>query len=78
MSVPTSDTEFFPSIGSVASRTDLLPEEQEDAIADANEQGNDDRPMQEVGSLCMSCGEQVWRTLIFFSKNISHCFTGCH
>lgn len=66
MSVPTNNAEFFPSIGSVASRTDLLPEEQEDAITDADEQGNDDRPMQEVSSLCMSCGEQVWRTLVFF------------
>lgn len=56
---PTNDAEFFPSIGSVASQTDLLPEEQEENIADTEKQDNDDRPMQEVSSLCMSCGEQV-------------------
>jgi zinc finger protein ZPR1 len=59
MSAPTSDAEFFPSIGSVANQTDLLPEEQEDTAKDVEEQDNDDRPMQEVDSLCMSCGEQV-------------------
>jgi zinc finger protein ZPR1 len=59
MSAPTSHAEFFPSIGSVADQTDLLPEEQGDIEDDAEEEGNDDRPMQEVGSLCMSCGEQV-------------------
>lgn len=59
MSAPTNDAGFFPSIGSVANQTDLLPEEEENIRKDAEGQDNDDRPMQEVDSLCMSCGEQV-------------------
>lgn len=59
MSPPSSNAEFFPSIGSIANQTDLLPEEQEENVKNAEGEDNDDRPMQEVSSLCMSCGEQV-------------------
>ncbi|KAF8586435.1 zf-ZPR1-domain-containing protein [Ramaria rubella] len=63
MSATARDAEFFPSIGSLADQTDLLPEEPEET--EKNEDQDDDRPMQEVDSLCMSCGEQgVTRMLL--------------
>ena len=57
MSAPTSNAEFFPSIGSVANKTHLLLEQ--DSERKDGEEDDDDRPMQEIASLCMSCGEQV-------------------
>ena len=59
---PTADP-FFPEIRDAAERTDQLPEVGEDvaatqgAVDAAGEE--EDRPVQEVESLCMSCGEQV-------------------
>ncbi|KAF8527281.1 zf-ZPR1-domain-containing protein [Gautieria morchelliformis] len=73
MSAPTSHAEFFPSIGSVANQTDLLPEEQGDIKDGAEEEeDNDDRPMQEVGSLCMSCGEQGITRMLLTSIPFFH------
>ena len=47
--------EYFPSIGNVADKTDadVLDNDNLDA-ADKGE-----RPIEEVSSLCMACGEQV-------------------
>jgi zinc finger protein len=53
--------EFFPSIGSVAQKTDDLPDDEPEQVK-VDEQiadGEEDRPLQEVESLCMNCGEQV-------------------
>lgn len=52
--------DFFPTIGSVAETTDLLPEEIDDqpqVPTAANE--DTDRPLQEIESLCMNCEKQV-------------------
>lgn len=61
--------EFFPSIGSVAQKTDDLPDEV-DEVKQPDQQEHDnadeDRPMQEMESLCMNCGEQVRRLLHTF------------
>lgn len=48
--------ELFPSIGTAAEQIDNLQD------VDANEVTNneEDRPTQEIESLCMKCGEQVW------------------
>jgi zinc finger protein len=53
--------EFFPAIGSVAQKTDDLPDDEETTQTPEQnpELGDEDRPLQEVESLCMSCGEQV-------------------
>jgi zinc finger protein len=54
-------SEFFPSIGSVAQKTDDLPEDTEvKQVEDQAEDIEDERPLQEVESLCMACGEQVY------------------
>lgn len=58
---------FFKSLGSLAEDTDQLPdsddEKAEDAVKNADgttaDEAEDDRPMQEIESLCMHCGEQV-------------------
>jgi zinc finger protein len=45
---------FFPSIGSIAVKADTLDSKHvDDASADQ------DRPLQEIESLCMKCEEQV-------------------
>jgi hypothetical protein len=53
--------EFFPNIGAVAQQTDDLPEQEE--IKQYGDQvtvdSEEERPLQEVESLCMNCGEQV-------------------
>ena len=49
----------FPSIGSLAERTDAL--EETDNQGDTTQSGiEEDRPLQEIESLCMACNEQVF------------------
>jgi len=53
----------FPSIGALAEQADALKEtdDQEDPTqSDAEE----DRPLQEIESLCMECGQQVCTLLV--------------
>lgn len=54
-----ASNENFPSIGTLADRTDALEErnDQQDPTQKVEEEG---RPLQEVESLCMSCHEQVF------------------
>lgn len=47
--------QFFPPIGQLAERAEDLQEQPTASDGDAQE----DRPLQEVESLCMRCGEQV-------------------
>ncbi|CAE6512162.1 unnamed protein product [Rhizoctonia solani] len=51
-----SSKEFFKPIGTLAQKADELPDEPQVA---AEAQVDDERPLQEVESLCMSCGEQA-------------------
>jgi hypothetical protein len=55
--VESEPNDFFPKIGQVAERTDAL--EGRDLSEQTKEEDDDDRPVEEVESLCMSCGEQV-------------------
>ena len=48
---------FFPKIGQVAEKTNAL--EDRDPSKQAREEDDEDRPVEEIESLCMSCGEQV-------------------
>ncbi len=50
--------ELFPSIGSAADKADLLPENDKE-FGESNADDTEDRPTQEIESLCMKCGEQV-------------------
>ena len=71
MSKPTQDP-FFKSIGSLAEETDLLPDEDEDGqrrVEDGKKPTlpdvDEERPIQEIESLCMHCGEQVCEATAF-------------
>ena len=55
--VESKSNGFFPKIGEVAAKTDVL--EGEDLTGQAKEGEDEDRPVEEIESLCMSCGEQV-------------------
>lgn len=67
---------LFPSIGAVASETEKLQEPPEKSVIDAEldvPADDEDRPVQEVESLCMNCEKQVSITRSFsmtFSSNI--------
>jgi len=50
-----SQDQFFPPIGQLAKKADDLSEELTTPDGDVQE----DRPLEEVESLCMRCGEQV-------------------
>ena len=65
MSAPEKTTDpFFPSIRDAAEKTDQLPEDDSDAQGESISKGDEEeRPLQEVESLCMSCGEQVRKIL---------------
>ncbi|GJJ11412.1 hypothetical protein Clacol_005645 [Clathrus columnatus] len=57
MSPENDKQDFFPAIGTLADKTDLLPEETDGQ--NATETADDvDRPLEEIESLCMSCGQQ--------------------
>jgi hypothetical protein len=47
----------FPSIGTLADKAEAIEDKQanDQVIADQDEE----RPLEEIDSLCMSCGEQV-------------------
>ena len=55
--VESRPNEFFPNIGRVAERTEAL--EDRDLSGQTKEEDGEDRPVDEIESLCMSCGEQV-------------------
>ncbi|KIJ55559.1 hypothetical protein M422DRAFT_24125 [Sphaerobolus stellatus SS14] len=82
MSSSTNNAEFFPSIGSVADKTDLLRDE-ENQVQNENDD-DEDRPVQEIESLCMNCHEQgttrmlltaipFFREVIVMSFRCPHC-----
>ena len=56
VSISVMSHPLFPTIGSVAAKTNQLPHNL-DIIDETST--NDDRPLEEVESLCMKCGEQV-------------------
>lgn len=51
-----ASSNLFPAIGQVADQADLVkhPENEQGTEADG-----DERPVQEIESLCMNCGKQV-------------------
>ena len=55
--VESKSDEFFPKIGEVAERTDAL--EDKDIPEQTKGDDDEDRPVEELESLCMTCGEQV-------------------
>lgn len=56
-----SSDPFFPSIRDAAQHTDDLPDDDSKRVtsADSDDKDDDIPPLQEVDSLCMTCGEQV-------------------
>jgi len=63
--VESKPNEFFPKIGQVAEKTDAL----EDRDISEQTEGDDDgdRPVEEIESLCMNCGEQVREQVVIGS-----------
>jgi zinc finger protein len=60
MSVSKASDPFFPSIRDAAEQTDqLLNRVDDESGAQDSDSLGEDRPMQEMESLCMACGEQV-------------------
>jgi len=55
--VESKSNEFFPKIGEVAEKADTL--EDKDLIGQTKEDDDEDRPVEEIESLCMNCREQV-------------------
>ena len=53
-----STNNFFPSIRTLAEKTDAIPNIPEDAPP-AQPIFDEERPLEEIESLCMLCGEQV-------------------
>ncbi|KAG6381516.1 zf-ZPR1-domain-containing protein [Boletus reticuloceps] len=75
-----SQDHFFPPIGQLAKKADDLPEEPTTSDGDIQ----DDRPLEEIESLCMRCGEQgttrimltsipYFRQVIVMSFRCEHC-----
>ncbi|KAF8141722.1 zf-ZPR1-domain-containing protein [Boletus edulis] len=73
-----SQNQFFPPIGQLARKADDLPEEP------TTSDGDDDRPLEEIESLCMRCREQgttrimltsipYFREVIVMSFRCEHC-----
>ncbi|CAE6456970.1 unnamed protein product [Rhizoctonia solani] len=76
-----SSEEFFKPIGALAQQADKLPDEPQNT---AQEEGDDDRPLQEIESLCMNCREQgitrmmlthipYFKEVIIMSFRCEHC-----
>lgn len=55
----SSNSDLFPTIGSVADRTEKLSVEAQTVEVTLDEE----RPVQEIESLCMRCEEQVCTSL---------------
>ncbi|KZT10028.1 zf-ZPR1-domain-containing protein [Laetiporus sulphureus 93-53] len=79
----SNPTQLFPSIGSVADETQKVPEK-EQVTASAQTADDEERPVQEIESLCMKCGEQgvtrlllttipFFREVIVMSFRCEHC-----
>ena len=54
--VESGSNKFFPKIGEVAENTDALEEKD---TSEQTMEDDEDRAVEEIESLCMSCGEQV-------------------
>ncbi|KAJ4480190.1 zf-ZPR1-domain-containing protein [Lentinula aciculospora] len=76
-----SQEELFPTIGTIADKADQLTENE---VHNVTANVDEDRPMQEVESLCMKCGEQgitrmlltsipYFREIIVMSFRCEHC-----
>ncbi|KDQ61655.1 hypothetical protein JAAARDRAFT_150522 [Jaapia argillacea MUCL 33604] len=81
----SKQSQLFPSIGSLAEQTENLPENLEGTRGEIVPFGDDeDRPLQEIESLCMNCGEQgitrmmltsipFFREIVVMSFRCEHC-----
>lgn len=54
--VESEPDNFFPKIGEVAEKADASEDKD---ILERTKEDDEGRPVEEIESLCMSCGEQV-------------------
>ena len=75
----SESNKFFPRIGEVAEKADAL--EDKDISEQTKEDDDEDRPVEEVESLCMNCGKQVRDRIGIgrgFAKRLGWLSTGCY
>jgi zinc finger protein len=65
--VESEPDNFFPKIGQVAEKTDALEDKD---FPEQTMEEDEDRPVEEIESLCMSCGEQV-RDQLGFARRLT-------
>lgn len=68
--VESEPSNFFPKIGEIVEKADAL--EDGGLSKRTEEEDEEDRPVEEVESLCMSCGEQVSDQRSSMSVLLSH------
>ena len=66
--------EFFPKIGEVAEKANAL--EGKDLTGQTKEDDDEDRPVEEIESLCMNCREQV-RDRLNIGRGLLNDLDGC-
>lgn len=54
-----TNQELFPNIGSIAEQTNQLPDDIKDKDAAAVPEYDEERPVQEIESLCMRCRQNA-------------------
>ena len=77
--VESKSDEFFPKIGEVAERADNL--EDKGLRERTREDDDEDRTVEEIESLCMSCGEQVSDRVVLgmgFAQRFGWLYAGRH
>lgn len=55
-----ADEKLFPSIRDIAEQTEALSENLKGSAEEPRKEDDDDRAVQVIESLCMSCGQQVY------------------
>ena len=72
----TQKPQLFPHIGAVVEETAKLPEPEEKAEETGPTAEDEDRPVQEIESLCMKCEQQV-RSLVVHNLEMGYIRTFC-
>lgn len=66
-----ADQKLFPSIRDIAEQTEALPEHMKGSAEEPAKEDDDERAVQVIESLCMSCREQVRANIMHASLHSS-------
>lgn len=67
-----ADEKLFPSIRDIAEKTEALPENTKGSADEPAKEDDDERAVQVIESLCMSCRQQV-RVLSLNYRCVAQC-----